>query len=439
MFCHAKTTQHFKLKTKNYSKMPLRIYLCVFITLLPFANEAITNNENGMASVWDFALPAMQLNNVEINAVSLQDTWKQISTDFLLRSILVVADNSLTNTPFSFKAAKCSGEDVLNAVTASYHDFTWTQDSNTGVIWFHPKDLALTDILSPKIRIADEQLGVPMQKGILETIEDVPNGIRVRQWGTGFTNTFNYPVDLQAGEYSVRDLLNTCCIANPNKTFYIQVYTKRRPQFTLISAVNLLSDKDKSTAPRPGILLFWTLQIGRFTEPALTNDQIVAELADPDPKIRWAARMYTEAMIWHFPFEELMNKPQPQEQALWICLGAINVFVHSEEATYTDGIKKMRTVNKDFFENGDPNLAALVAVELAKLANDVTALNIVSQRKLRPGALTGIKSEINYSARLSSKVRDALRATGTDWLAASDPSLKNLDKVPAKVSFIKGN
>lgn len=240
----------------------------------------------------------------------------------------------------------------------------------------------------------------------------------------------------------MRDLLNTCCIANPNRTFYIQVYTNRKPQFTVISAVSLLSDisdKNKSTAPRPGILLFWTLEIGRFTGPAPTNDQIVAKLANPDPRIRWAARMYTQAMIWHFHFEELMNKPQPQEQALWVCLGAINAFVRSEEVTYTDGIKKMQTVSKDFFENGDPNLAVLVAVELARLAKDVTALNIVSQRKLRPGALTGIKSEINYSARLSSKVRDALRLTGTDWLAASDPSLRNLDKVPSELSFIKSN
>jgi hypothetical protein len=244
-------------------------------------------------------------------------------------------------------------------------------------------------------------------------------------------------VDLQAGEYSVRDVLNTCCIANPNKTFYIQVYRNREPPFTVISAVNLSSYK--LTAPRPGILLFWTLEIGRLTEPAPTNEQIVAELANPDPKIRWAARMYTQSMVLHFPFEELMNNSQSQEQALWVCLGAINAFVRSEEATYTDGIKKMQTVSKDFFEKGDPNLAVLVAVELARLANDVTVLNIVSQRKLRPGALTRIKSEINYSARVSSKVRDALRITGTDWLGASDPSLKNLDKVPSKVSFIKSN
>jgi hypothetical protein len=387
----------------------------------------------------------MQLNNVEINAVFLQDAWKQIATDFLLRSVLVVSDNSLTNTPFIFKAGHCSGAELLDTLAASYRDFMWTQDSNTGVIWFHPKNLALADILSPKIRIADEQLGVPMQTGILEAIEDIPNGIRVKQWGTGFTNTFNYPVDLQAGEYSVRDLLNTCCVANPNKTFYIQVFQNREPQFTVISAVNLLpkhSVSNKPTAPRPGILLFWTLEIGKLTEPVPTNEQIVAELANPDPKIRWAACMYTEAMLdtpWSFPFDELMNKSQPQEQALWVCLGAINVFVHLEEVGEPDAIKKMQTVGKDFFENGDPNLAVLVAVELAKLAKDNTALNIVSQRKLNPGALARIKSEINYSARVSSKVRDALRITGTNWLSAAEPSLKDLDKVPSKASFIKSN
>jgi hypothetical protein len=244
-------------------------------------------------------------------------------------------------------------------------------------------------------------------------------------------------VDLQAGDYSVRDLLNTCCLANPNKTFYVQVYTKREPQFTVISAVNLPSDKP--TAPPSGILLFWTLEIGKLTGPAPTNEQIVTALADPDPRIRWAARMYTQAMIWHFPFDELMNKSQSQEQALWVCLGAINAFVRSEEATYPDGIKKMQAVSKEFFENGDPNLAVLVAVELVRLAKDTTALNIVSQRKLSPGVLARIKSEINYSARVSSKVRDALRVTGTNWLGASDPSLKDLDKVPSKVLFIKSN
>lgn len=435
MFRHTKTSQNLKLKTKNCSKIAPKIHLYVFITLLAFANQAIANNENSMASVWDFALPAMQLNNVEVNAVSLRDAWKQISTDFLLRSILVVSDNSFTNTPFSFKAATCSGGELLDVLAASYRDFVWTQDSNTGVIWFHPRDLALLDILSPKVRIADEQLGVPMQTGILESLSD--DVIRVQRGGTLFTNTFNYPVDLQAGEYSVRELLNKCCTANPNKTFYIQIFRNRKPQFTVISAVNLLSDK--LTVPPPGILLFWTLEIGKLSESIPTNEQIVAKLASTDPKIRWAARMYTQAMIWHFPFEELMNRSQSQEDALWVCLGAINAFVRSEEATYTDGIKKMQTVSKDFFENGDPNLAVLVAVELTRLAKDVTALNIVSQRKLSPSALARIKSEITYSARVSSKVRDALRVTGTNWLSASDPSLKDLDKVPSKVSFIKSN
>ena len=134
-----------------------------------------------------------------------------------------------------------------------------------------------------------------------------------------------------------------------------------------------LKNYHKLTAPRPCILLFWTLEIGKLTEPIPTNEQIVAELANPDPRIRWAACMYTEAMIgthWNFPFEELMNNSQSQEQALWVCLGAINVFVHLEEVGEPDAIKKMQTVSKDFFENGDPNLAVLVAMELAKLAKD---------------------------------------------------------------------
>jgi hypothetical protein len=432
MLCHTKTTQNLKLKTGNYSKMAPKVCLCVFIALLASANQAMADNKNSRASVWDFALPAMQINNVEINEVRLQDAWKQIADHFLLRSVLVVSDNTLTNTSFAFKADHCTGTELLDALAASYSDFMWTQDNNTGVIWFHPKNLALVDILSPKIRIVDEQLGVPMQTGILESLPDDIN-IRVKQWGTGFTNTFNYPVDLQAGEYSVRELLNMCCIANPSKAFYIQVFQNRRPQFTEISAVNLLSG-----APTPGSLLFWTLEIGKLTEPIPTDGQIVAELANPDPKIRWAARVYAEATVWNFS-RELMNNSQPQEQALWVCLGAISMYVRSEEVTYTDGIKKMQTVSKDFFKTGDPNLAVLVAIELAKLAKDTNALSIVSQRKLNQGVLAHIKSEINYSARVSGKVRDALRATGTNWLGVSDPTLKDIDKISSKATFIKSN
>ncbi|MGD0077534.1 MAG: hypothetical protein ABSB91_02780 [Sedimentisphaerales bacterium] len=430
-----------KIRANICSNTASIIYSGLFLLLLTFVNQAGANNENLRTSVWDFALPSLDLSNVEINAVSLQDAWEQISSNFLLRSVLVVSDNTLTDAPFTFKARRCSGAELLDALAASYRDFMWTQDRNTGVIWFHPIDFPLAKILPSKIQIDNEQLGVPMQTGILEAIEDIPNGIRVKQWGTGFTNTFNYPVDLHAGEYSVREILNACCVSNPNKTFYIQLYTKREPQFTVISAVNLLP-LSALTAPRPGVLLFWKLTIGNLTAPAPTNEQIAAELSNSDSKIRWAACKYTEAMLlshWDFPYEEWMNKSQSPEQALWICLSAINVFVHSEKATYIDGIKKMQSVNKDFFEKGDPNLAVLVALELAQLANDANALNIVSQRKFTPCALKQIKSEINYNARISSKVRNALRATGTNWLSASDSSFKDIDKIPLKASFIKNN
>jgi hypothetical protein len=426
---------------KSNINIQFTTYLCVFMIIFAIENHTMANNKNIDTSIWDFALPALDLNNVEINAVSLQDAWNQISTKYLLRSVLVISDNSLTGTSFILQSKHCSGADLLNALTAAYNDFMWSQDSNTGIIWFHPKDLSFDKILSSKIRVEIEQVGVPMQDGILQAIEDVPNGIRVRKWGTIPTNTFNYSVNLPAGEYFVRDLLNICCIANPNMSFYIQFYSKREPQFIIISAATLLpkpSISKKLTAPRPGILLFRSLEIGTPIIPS--NEEIAAEMASSDPKIRWAACKYIESLFGSpldFPFEKWMNISPSQEQALLVCIAGINTFVHSEDSTYTDGIKKMRTVNKDFFEKGEPNLAIPIALKLAQLTNDTNALNIVSQRKFPPEALKNIKSEINYTVRISSKVRNALRATGTNWLSESDSSFKDIDKISSKAEFIK--
>lgn len=408
--------------------------LSIFLVLFVFAHQSMADSKSGL-SVWDTALPAMQLNNVAVNAASFEDAWKHISTDFLLRSVLVVSDNTSTNIPFSFKAAQCSGVELLNALIASYPDFTWEQNNETGVIWIHPKDLAMVDILSSKIRIAVEQLGVPMQSGILEVIEGLPNiGITVKRWGTLFNNTFNYPVDLQTGEYTLRDLLNICCIANPTKTFYIRVSNGN----TSISAVNLVSDK--LTVPPQGALLFWTLEIGKLSGQVPTKNEIIDGLDNVDARIRQAARMYMEATIWNCSFDELITKCQSREQRLWVCLGTIDVLVRSEEATHIAAIEKMQAItSKDFFEKGDPNLAVLVAVELARLGNDTTALNIVSQRKFSLGTLAHIKSKIDYSARMSSKVRDALQVTGTNWLSTSEPSLKGLDKATLKATFVESN
>lgn len=437
MLLNVKAIKNLEKKIKNHTKIVTVLYIFVAIAIITSTNKVIADNSSSRKSIWDFALPDMVLNNVDINAISLQDAWKKISDNFLLRSVLVVSDNSLKDIPFTFKTGHCSGAELLDALSESYRDFMWTQDSNTGIIWFHPKNLELVEILPYKMRIEREQLGVPMQDGILEAIEDIPNGIRVKRWGTGFSNTFNYPVDLHAGEYCIRDLLNVCCAANPNKTFYIQLYKNREPKFTVISAVNLLSDELKD--PTTGALLFWTLEIGTLTEQVPTSDQIAAALADTDPKIRWAARKYTEIMVSHFPFETLMNKPQSQEKTLWICLGATNIFVRSEKVTYTDGIKRLQAVSKEFLEKGDPNLAVLIALKLAELTNDTNALEIVSKRNFNKGELNQIKSEINFSARISSEVRNALRTTGTNWLSVSDISFKDIEKITSKASFIKSN
>jgi hypothetical protein len=365
-----------------------------------------------MASNWDQELTNLTLDNIRMHAGSLTEAWKAASTQYLVRSVLVASDRVFEAAPFTFESATCTVKELYDAVAATY-GLHWVQDAHTGVTWFHPIELAYDCILTTKVHIERDQLGLPMQSGILEPLGDSgAAGITVKRWSNLFQNTFDYSVDVPACVYTVRDFLNLCCVANPTKTFFVQV--SEGPAF--VTAVNLVSDEARS-AP-VGALHLWDVKVGqRRGKGVPTQEQVMTALADRQPEVQHAARVYLEAIIWSAPVDEWVRSDTSTPKVLWACIGVTSVLVRSEEATHRASIETMEPLATDeFLADCEPGLAVMTALDLARLTKGASALDVVKKRKFAANELTNVASDACRVAALSAYVRKALEEKSADTL-----------------------
>lgn len=374
------------------------------------------------AREWNANLPNLELENVSVTGDSIQQAWMDISTKYLLRSVLYVSDPAASHTPFSFDQQKCTGGDLLNALTAAYTNFTWSVDDDTGVIWLHPRDVAYDSILPLRVSITNDLLGVPMQSGILEPLsERFPQALLVKRWGTLFMNTFDYSVSLPHGSHCLRDVLNYCCCAHPITTFYIFSLPKGS---CVVQAVNLVSSA--VTSPPPGIGFWWKTEMGNLKTRSPDISNLVDALADPNPEVRGSARVYLEALSFQTPDDEvLLSSAAPYTKAVWAALGAMSVRVRTSDAISTAGLAVLdKGYSENLFSQGDPRLAVLAAFELAREADDTKALDIVMKRRLPKGTLDEIRPELSWLALKSDRVRTKMIEVSPKWEDFSADDLK---------------
>lgn len=399
-----------------------------------------------LVSPWDAALPSLELENVHVQAPSIHMAWKRMATDYLLRTILYLpVETNRDPVPFSFSSQSCTAADVFNAFVATYPDMTWTQDKRTGVIWFHPRSIAYSTILTIKVRLGSDMLAVPMQTGVLEPLEQLdPFLLRIKRWGTGFTSTFNYAVNVPAGTYTVRDLLNTCCKTQISSTFYIRTYIRSSKNVESIMAISLYPDpghdaKDQLDFPRPGAFLWWTMHLGPVNGDVPQREQVIDKISSPDRTIRSAARAYFAAVMWHhqdYDIERWMKETKGAERALWVCLAGTDIFVRTEGTTLTAAIKRMKKeATREFLMTADPGLALLTALELGRVAHDTRYLDVLSRRTFAPGDLSGVVADANRICRQSQQVRQKLTELGMDWLTSAEPKLAGLANAQPKCEF----
>ncbi len=354
-----------------------------------------------MASSWDQRLAELALDDVSIHASSLNEAWRAVSVQYLVRSVLFVSDGPSTGAPFAYESARCTVREVYDALAATY-GLAWEQDAHTGVAWFHPRELNSDPVLTTNIRVERDQLGLPMQSGILEALADGGvAGLTVKRWDSLFRNTFDCAVDVRAGVYSVRDLLNLCCVANPTKTFFARAGDGE----VFLTPLNLVSDEVR-TVPS-GALHLWDAEIGQARpqgEP--TRGQLMKALAAQRAEVRLAARNYLEAIIWSVDVDELVRHGGSIEQTLWTCIGVTSILVRSEEATHQASLETLgRLATDDWLAACEPGLALMTALDYARLAKDARALEVVSRRDFAADELAEVIPDACRVAASSDYVR----------------------------------
>lgn len=411
----------------------------MILPMVFLAMMCMTGADSEVEPSWDTTLPSVELENVRVEARSVQMAWKRIATDYLLRTILYLpVETGRDPVPFAFSSQRCTAADVFNAFVSTYPDMTWTPDAKTGVIWFYPRSIPYSTILATKVRLGSDMLGVPMQTGILEPIGKLdPFVLRVKRWGTSFTNTFNYTVNAHAGVYTVRDLLNTCCKTQIGTTFYIRTYMRNSKNVESITAASLYPDPDNDDEldfPRAGARHWWATTIGALEQSGPREDEVIDKLASSDHRERSAARIYFEATTWRTPVEKWMKEIEDPHKALWVTLAFAETFLKSEQATYVPKRMKKETT-ESFLMTADPALAFLTALQLSRLERDGRYLDILSRRNFAPGDLAGVVADANRICRQSPEVRQKLTDLGMGWLTSVEPRLAGLASAQPKCEF----
>jgi hypothetical protein len=124
----------------------------LFVLLAAMEASGRAGDAIPLHSKWDEELLKVQLHDVHLDfdANELVPSWQEISTRFLLRSVLFYDDKQLSGAKIIFDRDIASGKEVLEAFLAAYPEYMLTQDQNTGVIWLHPKSIKYKDILSAR-------------------------------------------------------------------------------------------------------------------------------------------------------------------------------------------------------------------------------------------------------------------------------------------------
>lgn len=363
--------------------------LMAFVTVLSLPwNRAIADETSWMFK-WDQELPSLVLRDVALDANSVTDAWRKLTASHMVRCVLVLSQNIDSKTPFAFYKDNCTLSEVLDALCANF-GLQWTVDESTGVIWVGPLPWARETFLSERVNIPEQLRAVPMHTGVLEkylrSFDQDNTRIVLHAWTDRWLNKFDYPVSIDAGSYSIYDLLNRCLVWNPSITFFIHEDIGGRID---ILDVNIpLSDRREVLE---GAQLFWQLESGNPGEVP-NIEQIEDWLGHSSARKRWAAQQYLGLTVWSGNLQQMLKRLsmglQDETQAraffsfvqFWIPKGIPHTMPRELEYALTE------TLNSESFRDfsADTQLR-LVGLSLAR-TNNPQEKNLVLRKIPRPSA-----------------------------------------------------
>ncbi len=375
------------------------------------------------ASRWDMALPKLQLQNVNLAASGITEAWQKIGEELGIRTVLYVDWKSpLEKVPFALETSKCSGHELLRAFAVTYR-YGITQDARTGVIWLHPASLVYDEILTNKVRVARDLIQAPFATAIFYPLCRLKAlGIVNGTFG-GMQNTLDSPVDLRAGIYPTRDVLNLLCCGSPNQTFHILVVHNA----LMVSAVSVMPSKPGGPRFTPGAKLYWQTEVNPLVKEFPSQIELLGGLANSSTVIRGAARHYFDMTQPLANFERVLTEPVPAAQAVWTAVGVLAVMTRADVPAWPSAAACLRKLLSDTNALSDqPALRALGATELARVEKDASFLEQASKRPLSPSELTAVEPDLIRNLSYSAFVREKFLELNPNWAGFSKAVIEGL-------------
>jgi hypothetical protein len=239
-------------------------------------------------SLWDQQLPSIDIPSISIKAGSLTEAWQTIGTEYLFRSILVLAPEIDTSTPFVYQSTDTTSVgNIFSALATAYPHYVVTQDEEYGVTWIHPDSLPYSLILPNIIDVTSEQKSLSMVTGLLWPLSGVGAGhFKIDLMSGNSIYTFNYSVDVPIGQHSIREFLNICCMENCSKSFLI-TYRRGMEYPPVIFPIPL--------SPTSGIPYGAPRYWKTYLDEPITKEDLTHALSSEESVTRWVARNYYEA------------------------------------------------------------------------------------------------------------------------------------------------
>jgi hypothetical protein len=369
----------------------------------------------------------IELGSVHIHADSLVKAWQDIGYSGIRTVLWLEEQFHFEGLQFTFDKEKCNGTDLLQAFVATYPDYTYTEDQQTGVVWLYPKKIGYAEILPHRIKVGRNANGISMLTRILgdlsrfESLEIRTGKLR----GVTVRPTFDYPVDLPEGTYSVREILNFCLVMNPAETFYV---SKSHRGFSAVTPVNL--GYKSITDPSPAAIFFWKRTIGPTSGLAPKPREIIGALSSTGIQQKRAVRGYLEMNRSWESFGELFDQCKTPEEIIWTAIGILDVMVRTGQTTDVLAIER---INKIFNEKPRsliaPELKAVAAMELARVAKETTFLQQVAKQPLSASEVVNVKPDMIRILRYSEFVRTKLIELNPQWAGFSKADIEALGRM----------
>jgi hypothetical protein len=380
-----------------------------------------------LQSKWDKNILNVELSDVQIKSNSMPAAWREITSKYLLRAnayIDVLLDSELGQFAFSRKTT--TGKELIEAFVSAFPAYSYTQDVATGVIWLHPKRLKYENILDQKLRINHPAYQVRLIKDVCGPLCGfLSPEVTASPGNFSPGSTAECFVDLPAGVYSIRDILNFCCLANPTTAFAVVPSWGEKHMLTVRGLLYL----NPLAPPRATAVSFWTIEIGKPTNSTPSVDEVASAMADANPRRRWAAQAYVNANTWLYSEQQLADSSHGAENAVWTAFGWEAARLRGMESQF---LLKNRIGGGDKIAHlKDPSLALLSWLELIREKQDTSILDsVIGSHNFSEAEIASILPDIYRMAHESKLVQDKLKTMTLGVPEISPKALEESQSTP---------